>query len=169
MKNILGKIAGYVILIGIFFGLFVVIAIPFEMFKKADAEKWPARKAVVTRSFADRHGGGYGRAGAPYYKAEVCGVYQDNGEKFCVTHIRFGGFRFGEGRADAMAAVARYPVGREVDIYHAPDDLTETVLEAQSPWTEMYTLLGIGIGFLLLPVLLWLFRKQIEPGRYGRS
>jgi len=43
----------------------------------------------------------------------------------------------------------------------------ETVLEARSSWTEMYVMLGLGIGFLLLPVLLWAFRKRIDPVRYA--
>ena len=160
MKNVFVKIAGYMILVGIVFGLFVVVVIPFELFKKADAETWPARKGVVTKSYADRHSGGFGRSGASYYKAEVCGQYQDNGENFCVTQIRYGGFRFGEGKADALDTVARYPAGRTVDIYYSPDNPRETVLEAKSPWIEMLALLGLGIGFLTLPIVLWLFRKR---------
>jgi hypothetical protein len=170
MKNILGKIAGFVILAGIAFGLFVMVALPFEMFIKAEAETWPARKGIITKSYASHHRGSAGKnSGGSYFKAEICGVYEDNGEKFCVTRIRYGGFRLGEGKASALETVAKYPVGREVDIYHAPDNPKETVLEAKSPWTEMFTLLGLGIGFLLLPVLLWVFRKQIDPDRFGRA
>jgi hypothetical protein len=29
----------------------------------------------------------------------------------------------------------------------------------------MYVMLGLGTGFLLLPVLLWAFRKRIDPVR----
>jgi hypothetical protein len=43
------------------------------------------------------------------------------------------------------------------------------VLEARSSWTELYVLLGLGTGFLLLPFVLWLLRRQIEPGRYARE
>lgn len=64
-------------------------------------------------------------------------------------------------------AVADYPVGREIDVYYSPKDPRETVLEARSSWREMYILLGLGIGFLLLPLFLWIFRKRIEPERYG--
>jgi len=48
IKNILGKITGFVLLAGIVFGLFVVVTIPFEMVNKANAETWPSRKGVIT-------------------------------------------------------------------------------------------------------------------------
>lgn len=167
MKNFLGKLLGFLLLAGIFFGLFVVVTIPFEMSKKADAETWPSRKGVVTKAYASHHRGSAGKHGSgPYFTAEVCGIYQDNGEKFCVARIRYGGFRLGDGKADALATVARYPAGSEIEVYHSPEDPRETVLEAHSSWTEMFTLLGLGIGFLLLPLLLWLFRKQIEPDKH---
>jgi len=147
--------------------LFVMAAIPFELYKKSQAESWPSRTGVITKSFTSRQSGSSGRSGsAPYVKAEICGAYKDNGEAFCVTRVRYGGFRFGEARRSAEETVARYPVGTTVDIHYSPDDPKETVLEASSPWTEMFVLLGLAIVFLLLPVILWLFRKQIEPGRY---
>lgn len=171
MKGFLGKLTGFVLLAGIVFGLFAVVAASFEMFEKAQAESWPSRKAVVTKSYAShRRGGGSLRHGSSmYWAVEVCGVYKDNGDKFCVSRIRYGGFRWGEGKADAFDTVARYPVGREVDVHYSPDDPRETVLEAVSPWTEMVALLGLGIAFLLAPVILFLLRKRIDPARYGRK
>jgi hypothetical protein len=170
VKNVFGKLIGFVLLAGLLFGLFVVVLIPIEMIKKADAEGWPSRKGVVTKSFTTHHRESAGRSGtAPYYTADVCGTYKDNGEKFCVARIRYGGFRFGDGKTSALETVARYPPGSEVDVYHSPDDPKATVLEASSSWTEMFVLLGLGIGFLLIPVVLWLFRRKIEPERYGRA
>lgn len=169
MKNMLGKLGGFILLAGIVFGLFVIIFVPIEMYMKAEAEKWPSRKAVVTMSYP-RHmaGSGAGRhASGPFWKAEVCGKFLDNDEKFCAARIRYGGFRLGANRAGAAATVADYPVGREIDVYYSPQDPRETVLEARSSWREMYILLGLGIGFLLVPLFLWIFRKRIEPERYG--
>jgi hypothetical protein len=166
VKDVFLKVLGYVLFAGLAFGLFVVAVIPYEMYRKSQAETWPSRAGVITKSFTSRQSGSAGRTGAPYVKAELCGTYKDNGEAFCVTRVRYGGFRFGEGRGSADETVARYPVGTPVDIHYSPDDPKETVLEASSPWTEMFILLGLAVAFLLLPVLLWLFRKQIEPGRY---
>jgi Protein of unknown function (DUF3592) len=158
------KIIGFVLLAGIAFGLFVVVTIPFEMVKKAEAEGWPSRKGVITHSYVSQQ---RGSTGAPYSKVEICGNYKDTGERFCVRRVRYGGFRWGGGKASALQTVARYPVGSQVDVYYSPDDSRETLLEARSPWTEMFVLLGLGLGFLLLPMLLWVFRARIEPGRYG--
>lgn len=38
MKNILGKLGGFILLAGIVFGLFVIIFVPIEMYMKAEAE-----------------------------------------------------------------------------------------------------------------------------------
>jgi hypothetical protein len=170
MKIVFEKILGYAMLAGILFGLFVIMAVPYEMYRKAEAEKWPSRRGVITTSYAHLKRGSAGSSGyAPWWRAEVCGKYSDNGERFCVSRIRYGGFRWGGGKADAFDTVASYPVGREVAVYYSPKNPRETVLEAHSSWKEMKILLGLGITFLLLPVILWLFRRQLEPERYGSS
>ena len=164
MKTFLGKMIGFVLLCGIVFGLFTIVFVSIEMFKKAEAETWPSRKGGVTKSYASHK---RDSRRALYWSPEICGAYKDNGERFCVSRIRYGGFRFGEGKASALETVAKYPVGHEVDVYYSPENPKETVLEAHSSWNEMLILLGIGIVFLLLPVLLWVFRKTLEPERYG--
>jgi hypothetical protein len=163
IKKISLKMFGYVVLGGMLFGLFTIVAVPVEMAKMAAAEKWPSRRGLITKSFADRRSS---TRRAPWWRAEICGTYQDSGEKFCVRRVRYGDFRFGSGEAQAREAAAKYPVGSEVDIYYSPSNPKETILEAHTSWNTMVGLLGLGIGFLLLPVLLWLFRRQLEPGRY---
>lgn len=103
-----------------------------------------------------------------YWSTEICGIYADNGEKFCISRVRYGDFRWGEGKAAALADVAKYPVGRSVNVYYAPDNPRATLLEAISPWTPLLTLLGLGVAGLLLPLILWLFRHRIDPARYPR-
>lgn len=169
MKDVLGKIAGFALLAGILFGLFAVVFVPVEMVKKARAEAWPARKGVITLSYARHQRGSGGKLGSgAYWTPEICGTYLDNGERFCIDRVRYGGFRFGEGKASADETIATYPAGRAVDVHYDPENPDDTVLEARSRWTEMVILLALGIGFLLLPVLLWLLRKRIDPARYGR-
>jgi hypothetical protein len=168
VKGILEKFFGLVLLVGILFGLLVVVSVPIESYWKADAESWPSRRAVVTKSYAS-HRSGIMQPGrrTTYWKAEICGRYKDNGEEFCASRVRYGHWRFGE--AFALESVARYPVGREIDVYYSRNNPKETVLEAHSSWNETFVILGIGVGFLLLPVFLWVFRKKIDPDRYGRT
>ena len=137
---------------------------PFEMLKKAEAEAWPSRKGVITKSYASHK---RGSKNVLYYAPEICGEYKDNGEKFCISRVRYGGFLFGDRKEYAFETVAKYHVGKEVDVYFSPKNPKETVLEAHSSWREMKTLFGLGIVFLLLPLFLWLFRKKIDPRRYG--
>lgn len=170
MRNTLGTIVGFLLLAGIAAGLVLVVTLPFEMAKKAEAESWPSRKAVVTKSYVSRHRGGAGKfPRGPYAKPEICARYTDNGEEVCAARIRYGAIRLGEGETTARDTIARYPVGREIDVYFSPGDPKQTVLEAVSPWTEMYALLGVGIVLLLLPLVLWVSRSKIEPQRYGRT
>lgn len=166
MKKILGRIFGFFLLCGIVFGLFTIVVAPFEMYKKAAAESWPSRKAIVTKSFVSSS---RDRKQGVTWQPGLCGTYVDNGESFCVGRFRYGGFRWGAGRRSAMEAAAQYAVGQEVDVYYAPDNPRETVLQARSSWQEMYTLVGLAIFFLLIPFFLWLFRKRLEPEHYGRK
>jgi hypothetical protein len=168
MKAMGKKFIGFLILAGILFGLFVVVVAPIEMYKKADAESWPSRKGVISLSYA-RFTKGYGRTGTPFWDTQICGNYKDSGERFCISRVRYGGFRWGDGKESAFETVAKYPVGREVDVYYSPDNPKSTMLEAHSSWHEMFTLFGLGIVGLLVPVVLWLFRKKIEPERYERG
>lgn len=168
MKIVFEKILGYIMLAGLLFGLFVVVAVPFEMYGKAEAEKWPSRKGVVTTSYAHLNRGSAGKSGSgPWWRAEICGTYIDSGERFCVSRIRYGGFRWGGGKAQAFETVARYPVGSVIDVYYSPKNPQKTVLEAHSSWKEMKTLLGLGIGVLLLPFIFWLFQKLERALRKG--
>ena len=164
-KDVMGKILGFTLLAGIVFGLFTVVAVPFEMYKMAQAQHWPSRKGTITLSYARKISN---PREAPWWKTEICGRYLDNGEKFCISRVSYGEFRFGGGKASSEAKVAKYPVGREVEVYYAPEHPKRTILEPHASWKHMIVLLGLGIGFLLVPVLLWLFRRLLEPDRYPR-
>jgi uncharacterized pyridoxamine 5'-phosphate oxidase family protein len=164
--DLLGKLAGLLLLACIIFAMIVMVFAPIEMMQKADAETWPSRRGVITTSTASDARNA--RNIFPWWRVEICGTYRDNGEDFCITRIRFGRLEYADSRASALEKVAKYPIGREVDVYYSPQNPKLTVLVAKSSWGEMIALVAIVGFFLLLPVLLWVFRKQIEPGRYGR-
>ena len=157
IKNILAKAGGCVLLAGLLFAVFVVITVPFEMTRMVSAESWPARKAIVMTSYASRKST-TGRAA--FWRPEICGRYTDNGERFCVTRVSFGTFRFGSGEAEARATSAKYPEGLEIDVYYSPDNAKETILDPHPSWNAMLTLLALSAGFFAIPVVLWLLRKH---------
>ena len=150
--------------------MFVVVTAPIEMYEKAQAESWPSRKGLIKTSYANQgFGFSIGRNGRPYWKAKICGTYKDNGEKFCISRVRLGLHVGDQTRSGVLETAARYPVGSEVDVFYNPENPKDTTLESHSSWHEMFTILGIGIVFSMLPVFLWVFRKRIDPERYGRT
>ena len=155
-QNLIGQIVGFILLAGFIFGLFLFVTIPFEMVQMARAERWPSRPGMVMTSSANRRVSLLQR---PYWAADICGIYLDNGVGFCVSRIRYGGFRFDEGEAESRAAVAKYHVGSQVNVYYAPDDPTTTILEPHGPWSIMAFAWGLGIGLIILPVLIYKARR----------
>jgi hypothetical protein len=157
IKSIVAKAAGYVLLIGLLFGVFVSITVPLEMMRMASAESWPARKAIITTSYASRKSTSNR---PPFWRPEICGNYQESGERFCVTRVSFGTFRFGSGEAEARTIVAKYPVGVETDVYQSPENPKETILDPHPSWNAMWTLLSVGVLFLVIPPMLWIARRH---------
>ncbi len=139
-------------------GLVLIVGVPFELYQMPQARTWPSRKGVITTSYA-RHV--YSAGKPPYWKAEVAGRFLDTGERFGVSRVRYGDFRWGVGKASATTTVATYPVGREVDLYYAPTNPRQIILEPLAPRRTMVVALGVGIGFVLLPFVLFVFRKQL--------
>lgn len=158
IRGIIEKTIGLAILTGFIMGLVLVVFVPVELCKMAEARAWPSRKGLITVSHARRVSSVRRPA---YWQAEIGGRFLDNGEKFWVSRVRYGDFRFGEGKASAMETVAKYSVGSEVDVYYSPTHPRQTILEPLAPWHTMGVAFGVGIGFVLLPVVLFVFRKQL--------
>ena len=159
VKKILQQLLGILILFGFLAGVLAIIFVPVEMSKMKAVREWPSREGTVTVSSITLHGGGYRRA--DYWKADIGGTYHDNGGKFWVSRVRYGDFRWGRGKRSATEDAAKYPKGAKVKVYYSPDDPLDTVLEPFAPWNTMIVTLAVGVGLLLLPVMLYLFRKQL--------
>jgi hypothetical protein len=158
IRDSIEKTLGVAILAGFFLGLFLLITVPMEMLKMAEVRGWPSRKGVITQAYASR----VVSARRPdHWTAELRGTFHDNGETFRVARVRYGDFGFGDGKARSMATVAKYPVGSEVDIYYSPSHPGETILEPFAPWHTMIITLAVGIGLILVPILLFVLRKQL--------
>ena len=157
LKELLLRVLAVLILLGFLVGLLLVVFVPVELYKMAQASEWPSRKGVVTISYARR----VNPVSKPaYWRAEIIGTFVDNGERFAITRARYGDFRFGSGEASASDIVAKYPVGIEVNVYYSPTNPRETILEPFAPGSKMFVALGVGIGFVLLPVGLYVCRKK---------
>lgn len=155
-RNPIGQIVGFILLASFTLGLFLVVTIPFEMIQMGRAERWPSRQGLILTSAAKRRVNLLMR---PYWTADICGIYLDNGVGFCISRIKYGGFRFGEGEAESRETVAKYRVGKQINVYYAPDDPTTTILEPHGPWFIMAFAWGLGIGLILVPVLVFISRR----------
>lgn len=160
LREIFGQCVGYTLLAGFILGLFLVVTVPFEMYQMAAASNWPSRKGIITKSSAalkiswlQNH----------YWQAEICGVYKEVGVGFCVSRVRYGEFRFGDGRRSTVEAVAKYPVGSEIDVYYSPIEPGRTILEPHASRSSIAFAFGLGAGLLLLPALIFVSDRALAP------
>jgi Protein of unknown function (DUF3592) len=159
VKKIFQQLLGILILLGFLAGLLAIIFVPVEMYKMHQARGWASRDGTITHSSPTL--GRRGFRNAPSWRADVGGTYDDNGEKFWVSRVRYGGFRWGAGKAAVMEDIVKYPVGTKVRVYHSPSRPKDTILEPFAPWDTMIITLAVGVGLVLLPLVLYLFRKQL--------
>jgi hypothetical protein len=159
VKKIYQRLLGILILLGFLAGMLAIIFVPVEMYKMHQARGWPSRDGTITHSSATLARSGFRRA--PSWRPDIGGVYHDNGEKFWVSRVRYGGFKWGAGKATVMEDVTKYPVGTKVKVYYSRTRPKDTILEPFAAWDTMIITLVVGVGLVLLPVMLYLFRKQL--------
>ena len=159
IRDALATLLGWVLLAGFLLGLLLIVAVPVEMRKLSSAREWPSRRGLITHSSVQWHAGWQRRPG--YWSAEIGGRFQDGDEQFWISRVRYGDLRIWRRRETRLEEVARYPVGAQVDVFCDPDHPRERILEPLAPWIDMQIGLAIGVGFLLTPVLLYAFRKQL--------
>lgn len=157
VRKILGQTLGISILLGFFVGLIAIVFAPIEMSKMAEAQTWPSRPGIVTHSsssevFSSRRGN--------YWSYVIRGTFPDTGEPFVITKVRYGSFHLGRGKAQSMEIVARYPPGKAIRVFYSPTHPGRMILEPFASWDEIYLVFGVGIGLILLPFVLYLFRKR---------
>lgn len=143
---------------GFLAGIIAVIFVPVELAKMSEARSWSSREARITHSsISERRDTRKLR----YWEPVLGGVYADNGEKFWISKVRFGDFRFGGGKAKAKEDAAKYPVGARVTIYYSPSEPKSTILEPFAPWDTMIIMFAVGASFVALPFLLYALRRHL--------
>ncbi len=138
-------------------GVFFVLVGILGMQERYATESWVAREATITESQAT-WSISVSRPGKRWYP-KISATYLDDNEEVRVA-VAFGRWLgWGTGvRRSAEEDVARYPVGRVVTIYHAPDNPRRAVLE-RLPWQEQLRWLALGLVLLGIPVLTWRSRR----------
>lgn len=157
LKNILRQAAGLALLFGFFAGLIIVVFAPVEMSKMAEAQTWPSRPGVITQSSASE---AFSRRQGNHWTYVIRGTFTDTGEPFVITRVRYGEFSPGRSKPKSLQVVARYPSGSTVRVFYSPEQPHRMILEPFAPWDEIYLVMWIGIGLVLLPIVLYAFGKR---------
>ena len=158
IQVIFQKALGIIILCGFFLGLFFLVTASIELYHMELTKNWSARKGVITYSRAEVV---YSQRRGEIWKPDIRGVFQDNGEKFFITRIRYGDFPFGSRKQLAQQAAANYPIGKIVEVYYEPDNQRNHILEPFASRQSMLIVLAIGVGLISIPLLLYLFRRRL--------
>jgi hypothetical protein len=159
LRIALEALLGWTLVAGFLVGLLLVVAVPFELWRLSDARDWPSRPGVITHASIQRHRGTHKNPG--YWSAEINGRYRDADQRFWISRVRYGDIRIWRRKKDCQEAVARYPIGTEVDVFFDPENPRETILEPLAPARDLEIALVLGAGFVLTPFLLYTFRRQL--------
>ncbi|MBL4884939.1 MAG: DUF3592 domain-containing protein [Planctomycetaceae bacterium] len=83
------------------------------------------------------------------YRPQIEYSYQVDGQDYQQGNIRYDGDWGSSNSSYAHKTVREYPIGKQVDIYYDPENVTEAVLEPGVTWAS-YSILGFGLIFFLV-------------------
>jgi hypothetical protein len=132
--------------------------------RASQSTDWPKATGVVLSSKVQSKR----EKGKLKYWAEVKYEFTVNGEKRIGSTISFGSYRSSSPR-DFEPVVSRYPVGKEVPVYHDPNDPGINVLEpgltggARVPQIIGLIFLGIGLAMVGYRVIVWAASRPEPP------
>lgn len=130
-------------LIFIFFSLFLLVFFHALFYKSNQSRHWPNTQGVITASERDNDDSGDGNT-APIH---IAYDYSVNNTTYTGNNISFALFK------PANVDIEKYPVGKAVDVYYNPNQITESVLEI-NPTHRMDKRLIAGA---LIPMVMGLY------------
>ena len=146
------KFLGLLIVFGFFAGWLAVVGAGYELQRMHTIQEWPARRGVITQSYARQLRGHKSRL---YWDVEIAGIYAGSEQRFYVSRVGYG-IELSivtRGRAEQMAA--RFPIGQELDVYYEPGNPKHAVLVRDNSPAPTVELLAAGLFFGLLPLILF--------------
>jgi hypothetical protein len=148
---------GLAIVFGFFAGWILAAGAAYELYMMSEVRSWPAKRAIITHSYAARSRGfGFRR----HADVQIAGVYAGTAERFSLERIGFGveNAIVTAGRAQALAA--RYPVKAELEVFHEPGRPAHVILERENSTTPTWIALATGLALGLLPFALYGARRR---------
>lgn len=105
--------------------------------------RWPVAQGVITSADISSHSGG---KGGKTYAANISYDYRVAGTHYICTRLAYGVMNSSHARAQAV--LNRYPLGKKVPVYYAPNDPGEAVLET-GVHGGTWICFGVGTVFVL--------------------
>jgi hypothetical protein len=144
-----GALLGIAMLLGFFAGWILAAGAAYELYMIDEAKSWPAKRAVVTASYANRpRGFGLRR----FNNVEIAGSYTATNERFGLRRVGYGIEHAVVTRSRAEAFAKRYPVGTELDVFHEPESPREVILVRGNSPTPTWIALAAGLLLGVLPL-----------------
>jgi hypothetical protein len=157
MKN------GFIKLLGVFFiCLFAVgaVATTREAMRGNASKDWPSVPGKILSSKVVE--GKPSKPGqSPMFGAKISYEYLVAGARYTSTRVSFADYN-SSGGGHARELVKAYPVGKEVTVYHSPDQPEMSVLEPGSAWW-MWLIATILSMIAFISPITWLFGKKPVP------
>jgi hypothetical protein len=132
-----------------------------QIHRARQAVQWPSTRGTVesTEVYAVE-----GSQGA-HWRPQVTYSYAVQGQLIVATRVSLGKARFFEDAQRAQAYAARYPARSAVTVFYNPSEVTESVLEIDTP-RSVYVNLAFGVVLACLgPMLLALLGFPRYRGR----
>jgi hypothetical protein len=113
-----------------------------------ESRNWPSAPGVITHSSVGRERNN----GSTMYSADIAYRFKVNDQDYVGNNITHGGNWSSSRPGSAKRTTARYPVGKDVDVYYDTEDPGRNVLE---PGTSLSSYAVYGIGWLFLILGVW--------------
>jgi hypothetical protein len=125
-----------------------------DMLHGLQSEHWPVIEGTIQSAAINRHSSG---KGGHYYGADISYDYQVEGMKFSGDQLAFGDISWFERANEAI--LARYPVGKKVQVHYSSNNPQLAVLETGIVGETWLTFV-VSISFILAGTMILLFYKR---------
>jgi hypothetical protein len=132
-----------------------------QIHRARQAAQWPSTRGTVESAEVYAVEGSQGA----HWRPQLTYSYAVHGQLVTATRVSLGKARFFQDSQRAQAYAARYPARSEVTVFYNPAEVTESVLEIDTP-RSVHANVAFGVALACLgPMLLALFGFPRHRGR----
>jgi len=139
---------GFFVLLMLGFGIFLILSHVRARKRAGESQTWPSTtgRILVSEVRVSQTRDEDGHLERPTYYPYVEYDYILNGQAYKSHKLGFGGHEMFNNQAAAVAKLAPYPVGANLQLFYNPQKLDDSVLERVAPKSKT----GLVIGIIML-------------------